>query len=78
MNKFEIWAYGALAALISGGANGVITGFAAVGIRPDVFNLNSGIHATLEIAGVASLFGAIMGVAVYLKQSPLPNGGNTQ
>ena len=72
MLKWEIWLKGIVAAGIAGGANGVITGFAAVGIDPGHFNLQSGLHSTLAIAGVSALMSSIIGMAAYLKQSPLP------
>jgi len=71
-SNFAVWWRGLTAAGIAGGANGVITGFAAVGIDPEHFNLQAGLHATLVIAGVSALMSAIIGVAAYLKQSPLP------
>ena len=61
-----------LAAGIAGAANGIITGFAAVGIDPSHFNLQSGFHNTLSIAGVSAGMSSIIAVAAYLKQSPLP------
>ena len=73
MSQWETWLKGVAAAAIAGGANGVITGFAAVGIDPMHFNLQSGLHSTLAIAGVSALMSGIIGVAAYLKQSPLPN-----
>ena len=63
---------GLAAAAVAGGANGVMTGFAAVGIDPMHFNLQSGLRPTLAIAGVSALMSSIIGVAAYLKQSPLP------
>jgi hypothetical protein len=72
MLKWEIWLKGIVAAGIAGGANGVITGFAAVSIDPGHFNLQSGLHSTLAIAGVSALMSSIIGMAAYLKQSPLP------
>ena len=72
MFKWETWLKGIAAAAIAGGANGVITGFAAVGIDPAHFNLRSGLHSTLAIAGVSATMSSIIGVAAYLKQSPLP------
>ncbi len=74
MSNWETWLKGIVAAAIAGGANGVITGFAAVGIDPQHFNLQAGLRATLAIAGVSALMSGIIGVAAYLKQSPLPNG----
>jgi hypothetical protein len=72
--NFQLWWRGLAAAAIAGGANGVITGFAAVGIDPTHFNLQAGLRATLAIAGVSALMSSIIGVAAYLKQSPLPQG----
>lgn len=72
MRSLELWIKGLLAAAIAGAANGVITGFAAVGIDPEHFNLQAGIKPTLAIAGVSALMSGIIGVAAYLKQSPLP------
>lgn len=67
-----LWLRGLIAAAISGCAGGVLTGFAAVGIKPDVFNLNAGIGATMKIAAVAAAINALIGVAAYLQKSPLP------
>ena len=69
---WEMWLKGIAAAAIAGSANGIITGFAAVGIDPAHFNLQSGLHATLSIAMVSAAMSGIIGVAAYLKQSPLP------
>ena len=73
MNRFELWLKGILAAAISGGAGGVLTGFAAVGIDPQHFNLQSGMGATMRIGAAAALINSIIGVAAYLQKSPLPN-----
>ena len=72
MTRLQIWLRGVLAAAISGAAGGVLTGFAAVGIDPQHFNLQSGIGATLRIAAAAALINAVIGVAAYLQKSPLP------
>lgn len=73
MHRLEVWAKGLVAAAVAGGANGVITGFAAVGIDPNHFNLQDGFRPTLAIAGVSAAMSALIGVAAYLKQSPLPS-----
>lgn len=78
MRSVELWLKGLLAAAIAGAANGVITGFAAVGIDPAHFNLQSGLQATLGIASVSALMSGIIGVAAYLKQSPLPANDQTR
>jgi hypothetical protein len=75
MKNLEIWFKGAAAAAISGGANGVVTGFAAIGIDPNHFNLAAGLHHTLAIAGVSAAISAVLGLALYLRQSPLPAEG---
>jgi hypothetical protein len=73
MNHFELWLKGMLAAAIAGAANGIITGFAAVGIDPTHFNLQAGFANTLAIASVSAGMSGIIAVAAYLKQSPLPD-----
>jgi hypothetical protein len=75
MKRIEIWLKGILAAAISGGAGGVLTGVAAVGIDPQHFNLQAGIGATMCIAAAAALINAVIGVAAYLQKSPLPQDG---
>ena len=72
MHRLEVWAKGLLAAAIAGAANGVITGFAAVGIDPGHFNLQAGLKPTLAIAGISAIMSALIGIAAYFKQSPLP------
>ena len=78
MRSVELWLKGLAAAAIAGAANGVMTGFAAVGIDPAHFNLQSGLKATLGIASVSALMSGIIGVAAYLKQSPLPANDQTK
>ena len=74
MKRLELWLKGILAAAISGGAGGVLTGFAAVGIDSQHFNLQSGIGPTMRIGAAAALINAVIGVAAYLQKSPLPDG----
>lgn len=72
MNKMHIWIRGMLAAAISGASGGILTGFAAVGIDPQHFNLQAGIGSTLRIGLAAAVINAVIGVAAYLQKSPLP------
>lgn len=72
LKQFELWIKGVIAAAISGGAGGILTGFAAVGIDPQHFNLQAGAGATLRIAVAAALINSVIGVAAYLQKSPLP------
>lgn len=74
ISRIEIWLRGLLAAAISGGSGGILTGFAAVGIDPQHFNLQAGIGATMRIGAAAALINAVIGVAAYLQKSPLPSG----
>jgi len=69
----RVWLKGIAAAAISGGANGIVTGFAAIGIDPNHFNLAAGLHSTLVLGGVSAAISSILGVALYLRQSPIPN-----
>jgi hypothetical protein len=51
----HIWIRGILAAAVSGASGGVLTGFAAVGIDPQHFNLQAGIGSTMRIALAAAV-----------------------
>jgi hypothetical protein len=73
MKRLEMWLKGIAAAAISGAAGGVLTGFAAVGIDPQHFNLQAGMGDTLRIAVAAAMINALIGVAAYLQKSPLPD-----
>lgn len=72
MDKLKIWAKGLLAAAVAGGAQGVITAYAAMGIDPEHFNPQGGMHKLLALSGSAAAMSAILAVAAYLKQSPVP------
>jgi len=74
LSRLEIWLKGMLAAAVSGAAGGILTGFAAVGIDPQHFNLQAGMGATFRIGLAAALINAVIGVAAYLQKSPLPTG----
>ena len=63
MTRLELWLKGLLAAAISGGAGGILTGFAAVGIDPQHFNLQAGLGSTMRIAIAAAAINSIIGVA---------------
>lgn len=73
-DKTKVWLKGALAGVIAGGAGGVVTGFAAIGIDPEHFNLvaGGGLRHTMQIAFIACVMHAILGGAMYLQKSPLP------
>ncbi len=73
ITRIEVGLKWILAAAITGAGGGVLTGFAAVGIDPQHFNLQAGIGATMRIAAAAALINAVIGVAAYLQKSPLPS-----
>ena len=77
MGRVEIWLKGVVAAAISGAAGGILTGFAAVGIDPQHFNLQSGMRETLRMGAAAALINSIIGVAAYLQKSPMPSTGDS-
>lgn len=66
------WFRGLIAALVSGGASGIINALAAIGIDPSHFNFAGGLGNTLKLAIVGLIINGILGAALYLKQSPLP------
>ena len=59
------WIKGLIAAGISGCANAITVTI----VDPENFNLSDGCNKLVSVAVVS----AIVGVAMYLKQSPLPN-----
>jgi len=64
LTDWRHWAKSLIAAAISGAANSISVMLA----DPINFNLQSGCNKLLTVATVS----AIVGVALYLKQSPLP------
>ena len=72
LGSTKVWLSGLAAAGVSGAAGGVLNAFAAIGIKPDVFNLSQGLGSTMKLAGASALISAIIGVSNYLKQSPVP------
>lgn len=64
LKDWRNWLKGLIAAGISGGANAVTVAI----VDPINFNLSEGLPKLLSVAGVS----AIVGVALYLKQSPIP------
>lgn len=79
--RLRMWLSGLVAAAISGAAGGVLNGLAAVGLKPDVFNFERGVFDLLKLAAAGAVITALMGVAMYLQKSPLPEdaiaGGDT-
>jgi hypothetical protein len=78
MNKLQIWLKGIFAAAVSGGAGGVMTGLAAVGIDPQHYNLQSGSGQTLRIGAAAAVINGVIGVSAYLQKSPMPEFSDSE
>jgi hypothetical protein len=66
------WGLGLIAAVVTGAAGAVLTALASIGITPDAYNFGSGLHNILKLMGAAALINGIIGMAAYLKQSPVP------
>ena len=71
----SIWTRGIFAASISGAAGGIVNAFSAIGIAPESFNLHAarGFKNVLYLMAISAVCSAILGLAFYLKQSPLPS-----
>jgi hypothetical protein len=70
--SMNVWLLGILAAFISGGASGVVAGVTATGIDPASFNWTTQLKNTFILMGIVFVISGALGVAAYLKQSPLP------
>jgi len=77
-DKAKVWLKGLIAALVGGAAGGITAGFAAAGVDPDHFNLSAGLPALFKLAGACAIVNAVLSVAAYLRQSPVPPHGPTQ
>lgn len=64
MNKLKVWAKGLLAAIISSAATSITVYVSA----PETFNFESGWSNLLSVMAIS----AIIGAAMYLKKSPVP------
>lgn len=65
--NWQVWAKGLISAVIGGAANSIVLAIA----DPMTFNLKDGLNKLITVAVVS----AVVSAAMYLKQSPLPNGG---
>ncbi len=64
--NWQLWLKGLISAIIGGAANAVTLMI----LEPATFNFQDGGHRLLNF----SLVSALISAALYLKQSPLPNG----
>lgn len=60
------WLRNVITTVISGGAHGLIAGLTTMGVAPDTFNLNQGLHKTLIVAGTCALFSGLISLANLL------------
>jgi hypothetical protein len=68
MGSWKVWLKGLVAAAISSAAN-------AIGVLvADPVNFNPSAAGGLRKLGIVVLVSAIVGAALYLKQSPVPQG----
>ena len=68
--NFSKWIKGLISAAIGGAANAITVMI----VDPTTFNFDEGFGKI----GMVALVSAIVAAAMYLKQSPLPNGSNTE
>lgn len=66
------WFLGLMAALITGGAGSIMNTSAAGWIAPETFNTAGGLHKTMLLFAASFVTSGILGMAAYLKQSPVP------
>lgn len=67
------WVRSLIAAAVSGAANALTTGAAAVTIAPETFAVGApGLSPLIKLTIASAIIGAVTGVAAFLKQSPLP------
>lgn len=64
--NWKLWLKGLISAIIGAFCNSIVLMIA----DPQTFNLSTGANKVLTVAIVS----AIVAAAMYLKQSPLPNG----
>jgi hypothetical protein len=72
-SSFSIWVRGLLAAFVGGGSGSVTTGLASMGIDPEHFNLNAGLHHMLNLMGAVFLTKLGVGLS-FFEAKPDPCG----
>jgi hypothetical protein len=70
-SSFSIWVGGLRAVFVGCGSGSVTTGLASMGIDPEHFNLNAGLHHKLNLMGAVFLINGLVSVCLFLKQSPI-------
>lgn len=71
-NNVKRWLRGWVGAAISAAASAVSTGLSGIALAPEHFNLGAGLHETLKLVAAGAAIQAILGAALELKKSPLP------
>jgi hypothetical protein len=74
MPNGKTWLHGLIAAFIGGGANAIVGVISAGWVLPDKVNSGAGLRTALTLMLFQFTFGAILAVAAFLKQSPVPPG----
>lgn len=67
-----VWLHSLISAFIGGGATAVVSGFSAMVIAPDKFDMHTNLSNTLKMAGATFLIAGVMNAAAKLSKSPLP------
>lgn len=65
------WFYGLMAAIVSGGSSSVTAAVSAGFLDPEKFNLTHPM-ATIKLMMAVFILNALLGMFLYLKQSPMP------
>ncbi len=66
------WLYGLVSGFIGGGAGSAAAAISACVIKPESFNFNAGMGATLKLAAATFLVTGLTHAFAFLQQSPLP------
>ena len=66
------WFYGLVSGFIGGGAGAASAALSACVIKPDAFNLSSGLGNTLKLSAATFVLTGLTHAFAFLQQSPLP------
>lgn len=74
-NNVKRWLRGWVGAAISAAASAVSTGLSGIALAPEHFNLGAGLDETIKLIALGAAVQAVLGAALELKKSPLPEDG---
>lgn len=66
--NWKLWLHGLAAAFIGGAANAISN----IAVAPETFNFEAGLKKLL----MSALVSGVLGAALYLKKSPVPEDSN--